>query len=91
MAVIVSQGDNTVNRIFCFPPYEAHHRSLKTSFMPAGGASSSHVTLNSSLGSAATAQNQTVTLVGNFTAGAIPRLDGDPSPFSGVSVSVTPG
>src|SRR5579862_9729475 len=85
-AVFVSQGDNTVT-LFSLPALRSAPQIAQASFTPAGGASSSHVTLNSSLGSAATAQNQTVTLVGHFSAGAVPRLDGDPSPFSGVSVS----
>jgi len=61
----------------------------QSSVTPAGGGtqSSSQVILNSSLGSAAVPQNQTLTLIGNFPGGSVPRLDGDPAPFSGVSIS----
>jgi DNA-binding beta-propeller fold protein YncE len=86
MAVIVSQGDNSV-KVFSVGALRAAPQIVQTSFTPVGGTSSSHVTLNSTLGSAATPQNQTVTLVGNFTAGSTPRLDGNPSVFSGISVS----
>ncbi len=49
--------------------------------------SSSQVILNSSLGSAAVPQDQKLTLVGNFPSGSVPRLDGDPTPFTGISIS----
>ena len=49
--------------------------------------SSSQVILNSSLGSAPVPQDQTLKLIGNFPSGSVPRLDGDPAPFSGVSIS----
>ncbi len=53
-----------------------------------GSQTSSQVTLNSSLGSPATAVDQTVILIGHFDGSSVPQLDGDPSPFT--SHSVTP-
>jgi DNA-binding beta-propeller fold protein YncE len=55
--------------------------------VPGSTQSSLQVILNSSLGSAAVPQNQTLTLIGNFPSGSVPRLDGDPTPFSGISIS----
>jgi DNA-binding beta-propeller fold protein YncE len=61
----------------------------QSSVTPVGGGtqSSSQVILNSSLGSAPVPQDQTLKLIGNFPSGSVPRLDGDPAPFSGVSIS----
>jgi DNA-binding beta-propeller fold protein YncE len=84
-AVIVSQGDNSL-KVFSLGALRSAPQILQTSFAPVGsGQSFSNVTINSSLGAPATPQDQTVTLIGDFTAGSIPRLDGDPSPFSGAS------
>jgi len=47
-----------------------------------GSQSSSQVTLNSSLGSPATAADQTVILIGHFDSSSTPKLDGDGSPFT---------
>ncbi len=49
--------------------------------------SSSQVVLTSSLGSPATAPDQSVRLIGHFTGSSVPRLDGNSSPFTGVSIS----
>jgi hypothetical protein len=47
----------------------------------------SQLTIKSSLGSAAAPPDQPVTLVGTFTSGSVPRLDGDPSAFTAHSIS----
>jgi hypothetical protein len=88
-ALIVTQNDNQVSLFSLGGGLRSGAPQIsQSSFLPAGSTqTSSHVTINSALGSPAVAQNQTVTLVGNFPSGSVPRLDGDPSPFSGILIS----
>ena len=92
-ALVVNQVANNVSLFSLGTPSPQQLRSgapqiVQSSFLPAGSAqSSSGVTITSSLGSAATAPDQTVTLVGSFTGTSVPRLDGDTAPFSGVTIS----
>lgn len=88
-ALVVNQGANSVS-LFSLSPTPALRSTqiIQSSFKSAAtGQISSRVTISSGLGTAATAANQTVTLIGNFTSGSVPRLDGDsstPSVFTGV-------
>jgi DNA-binding beta-propeller fold protein YncE len=78
-AVIVSQGDNSL-KVFSLGALRTAPQIVQASFAPVGsGQSSSHVTINSSLGSPAAAQDQAVTLIGSFTTSSVPRLDGNSS------------
>jgi len=86
-ALVVNQGDNTVSLFSLGGALRSGAPQIvQSSFVAAGSAQSfSHVTINSSLGSAAVPQNQTVTLVGNFPGTPAPRLDGNcSSAFSGL-------
>jgi DNA-binding beta-propeller fold protein YncE len=90
VALIVSQGDNTV-RVFPLatsPLRSGAPQIIQSSFLPAGSTqTTSQVRINSSLGSAAAAPNQTVTLIGVFTTASVPRADGDASAFQSISLS----
>jgi DNA-binding beta-propeller fold protein YncE len=88
-ALIVNQNDNQVSLYSLGGSLRSGApQIIQSSFSPAGPSqNSSHVTVNSTLGSAATPVNQNVTLVGNFPSGSVPRLDGDPSPFSGILIT----
>lgn len=87
-AVIVNSGTPGSVNLFSLGALRSAPQILQASFAPVGsGQSSSHVTINSTLSSAATAPDQTVTLIGNFPSGSVPRLDGDPSPFSAVTIT----
>jgi hypothetical protein len=89
VAVIVSQGDNSV-RLLSLGALRPAPQIIQSSFTPGPLAqNSSHVTINSTLLAAATANpvNQTVTLVGTFTGTSVPRLDSDLSPFQNISRS----
>jgi DNA-binding beta-propeller fold protein YncE len=89
-ALILNQGDSThppnVSLFSLGGPLRSAPHIVQSSFSAGPSQSSSRVTINSSLGSAAVPQSQTVTLIGNFTGTPIPRLDGDPSPFTGVTI-----
>jgi DNA-binding beta-propeller fold protein YncE len=95
-ALIVNQHDNppTVS-LFSLGALRPGPQIIQSSFLAAGSAqASSRVIITSGLNIPATAPNQTVTLIGRFTNttvcgmnGDCPRLDGDPSPFTGVSIS----
>ncbi len=86
-AVIVNQG-GTVS-LYSLGALRAAPQIVQTSVaLPvAGSPTSSQVTLNSSLGSPATASDQTVTLIGHFDGSSVPQLDGNPSPFTSHSLS----
>jgi DNA-binding beta-propeller fold protein YncE len=87
-ALIVNQADNTVSLFSLGAALRSAPQIAQSSFLPAGSTqTSSHVTINSSLGSPASPVNQTVTLVGKFTGTSAPRLDGDATAFTGVTVS----
>lgn len=79
-AVIVNQG-GTVS-LYSLGPVTSNPQILQTSVALPPAGSSSQVILNSSLGAAATAPDQTVTLIGNFDGSSVPQLDGDPSFFT---------
>jgi hypothetical protein len=85
-AVIVNQG-GTVS-LYSLGALRSAPQIVQTSVAAAGSPTSSQVTLNSSLGSPATASAQTVTLIGHFDGSSVPQLDGDPSPFTGHTVSL---
>jgi DNA-binding beta-propeller fold protein YncE len=51
----------------------------------------SQIRINSSLGSAASPPNQAIALIGTFTSGSVPRLDGDPSAFTGTPTILNGG
>jgi DNA-binding beta-propeller fold protein YncE len=78
-AVIVNQLDNTVSLFSLGGPL----RSGAPQIVQA----TSQIRINSSLGSAASPPDQAITLIGTFTSGSVPRLDGDPSAFTAHSVS----
>ncbi len=86
-AVIVTQGENKVRLLSLGGSLRSAPQIIQSSFSPAGPSqNSSGVTINSSLGSAAVPQDQTVTLIGNFPGTPVPRLDGSssvPSVFTG--------
>jgi DNA-binding beta-propeller fold protein YncE len=92
-AIVVNSGTPGSVSLFSLGGLRSAPQIIQSSFTPAQ--SSSSVTINSSLfGSTVTAQDQIVTLVGRFTntspcgmTGDCPRLDGDPSPFTGVSIA----
>jgi DNA-binding beta-propeller fold protein YncE len=93
-ALIITQGSSTeapAASLFSLggPLRSGAPQIVQSSFTPSAGCgpTSSRVTISSTLSSAATACDQTVTLVGTFPSGSVPRLDGDPSPFSGVTIS----
>ena len=86
-ALIVNQGTNNVS-LFSLGPLRSAPAVIQSSFAPAGMTQSAPgVTITSSLTSHTAAPNQTMTLIGNFPGTPVPRLDGDGSPFSGISVS----
>jgi DNA-binding beta-propeller fold protein YncE len=91
-ALVVNQGTNNVS-LFSLGTAPQQLRSgapqiIQSSFAPTGSPSqtSSRVLISSSLTSAGVAQDQTVTLIGTFPSGSVPRLDGDSSAFSGVTI-----
>jgi DNA-binding beta-propeller fold protein YncE len=92
-ALIITQGSGTqasAASLFSLggPLRSGAPQIVQSSFSPVGSTqSSSRVTINSTLSSAAVAPDQMVTLVGTFPSGSVPRLDGDPAPFTGVSIS----
>ena len=91
-ALVINQGTNSA-ALFSLGTPSAQLRSgapqiVQSSFSSVGSTqNSSRVTTSSTLSSAAVAPDQTVTLVGTFPSGSVPRLDGDTSPFSGVTIS----
>jgi DNA-binding beta-propeller fold protein YncE len=96
-AVIVNQRDNTVS-LFSLGLLRSAPQIAQSSLTPVGSpqcpaqvialaAATSSAPICSSLSSPAVAQNQTVELIGNFPTGSVPRLDGDPSLLTGVSIS----
>lgn len=89
-ALIVNQGSNNVGLVSLGTLRSASH-IVQASFAPTSAPmqTSSRVTITSNLGAAATASDQTVTLIGTFPSGSVPRLDGDPSSFTGVSISAS--
>ncbi len=86
-AVIVNQGGTL--SLYSLGASTSNPQIIQTSVAPIASSqqTSSQVTLNSSLGSAATASDQTVTLIGHFDGSSVPQLDGDPSPFTSHSIS----
>jgi hypothetical protein len=86
-AVIVNQG-GTVS-LYSLGASTSNPQIIQTSAAPVASSqqTSAQVTLNSSLGSPATVSNQTVTLIGHFDGSSVPQLDGDPSPFTGHTLS----
>ena len=86
-ALIVSQNASPPNvSLFSLggPLRSGAPQIVQTSFSPAGSSqSSSHLVINSSLGSAVVPQDQTVTLVGNFPGTPVLRLDGNCAAFTG--------
>jgi DNA-binding beta-propeller fold protein YncE len=89
--LIVSQGSNSVILFSLGGTLRSGApQIIQSSFVPAGSTlTTSQVRINSSLGSAAVAPNQAVTLVGAFTTASVPRINGDASAFQNVSVSPT--
>ena len=89
-AVIVNQGSPASSpgsvSLYSLGALRAAPQIIQTS-VTSGSQTSSQVTLNSSLGSAATPANQTVTLIGHFDGSSVPELDGDASPFTSHSLS----
>ena len=86
-AVIVNQGGTL--SLYSLGASTSNPQIIQTSVAPIASSqqTSSQVTLNSSLGSPATVSNQTVTLIGHFDGSSVPQLDGDPSPFTGHTLS----
>ncbi len=86
-AVIVNQGGTL--SLYSLGASTSNPQIIQTSVAPIASSqqTSSLVTLNSSLGSPATVSNQTVTLIGHFDGSSVPQLDGDPSPFTGHTLS----
>jgi len=89
-ALIVNQGDSTHSpnvSLFSLGTLRPGPQIVQSSFGPAGSPQSSHVTINSSLAPPVPSPpDQTVTLIGNFSTGSLPRLDGNssvPSVFTG--------
>lgn len=88
-ALIITQGTGTqppAASLFSLgPPLRSGESQIvQSSFSPGGvSQSSSRITINSTLGAAATPVDQNVTLIGNFTSGSLPRLDGNTSAFTG--------
>jgi DNA-binding beta-propeller fold protein YncE len=68
-------------------PLRSAPQIVQSSFSSGPLQSSTHVTINSTLGSAGVAPDQAVTFVGTFTSASVPRLDGDPSAFTAHSIS----
>ena len=88
-ALVVNQGTNNVSLFSLGGPLRSGASQIvQSSFAPTSSPSqtSSRVIINSSLSSAGVAQDQTMTLVGTFTGSSVPRLDGDPSAFTGVTI-----
>jgi DNA-binding beta-propeller fold protein YncE len=83
-AVIVNQSDNTVSLFSLGGMLRSGPQIIQSSLAPVG-TPACQATICSTLGSAATAPDQNVTLIGKFTSTSVPRLDGDPSPFQNVS------
>ena len=88
-AVIVNQGGTL--SLYSLGASTSNPQIIQTSVAPIASSqqTSFQVTLNSSLGSAATASDQTVTLIGHFDGSSVPQLDGSPSPFTSHSISAT--
>jgi DNA-binding beta-propeller fold protein YncE len=87
-ALIVNSGSNNVNLFSLGAPLRSAPQIVQSSFVAAGSTqTASQVRINSSLGSAAVAPNQAVTLVGAFTTASVPRVDGDASAFQSISLS----
>lgn len=86
-ALILTQGDSThppnVSLFSLGTPPPQQLRSGAPQIIQA----TSQIRINSSLGSAAAPPDQVITLVGTFTSGSVPRLDGDASAFTAHSVS----
>jgi hypothetical protein len=92
-ALIVNQGSNNASLFSLGTPSPQQLRSgapqiVQSSFLPAGSTQgSSRVTINSTLSSPGVAQDQTVTLIGNFASGSVPRLDGNSAVFTGATIT----
>ncbi len=79
IAVVVNSGGSPGSvSLFSLGSLRSAPQIIQSSFSPAGPSqNSAGVTINSSLGSAAVPQKQTVTLIGNFPGTPVPRLDGN--------------
>jgi DNA-binding beta-propeller fold protein YncE len=90
-ALIVNQHDNTVSLFRLGGALRSAPQIIQSSFTSAvSGQTSSGATITSSLSTAAQAQDQTVTLIGNFPGTSMLRLDGNCSAFTG-SPTITNG
>lgn len=86
-AVIVNQGGTL--SLYSLGASTSNPQIVQTSAAPVASPqqTSAQVTLNSSLGAPAAVSDQTVTLIGHFDGSSVPQLDGDPSPFTGHTLS----
>ena len=90
--VIVNSGSpGSVNLFPLGGPLRSAPQIVQSSFAPVGSPSqtSSGVTISSSLSSPAAASDQNVTLIGSFTSGSAPRLDGDGTLITSTGLSPT--